>query len=76
MILKVKNICSALALQSKKEQEQHDELVQRQQIIRDVTSADKLTQELADILIERVYVYTDQRIEIQYKIQDLFVDAT
>ena len=50
--------------------------MQRQQIIRDVTSADKLTQELADILIERVYVYTDQRIEIQYKIQDLFVDAT
>jgi len=74
-ILKVKNICAALAAQSKKEQERYEELIQRRQIIRDVTSADKLTQELADLLIERVYVYPDQRIEINYKIQDLFAEV-
>lgn len=71
-ILKVKNICSALAAQAKTEQARHKEQVQRQQIIQEVTSADKLTQTLTDLLIDRVYVYPDKRIEIQCKIQDLF----
>ena len=31
-----------------------------------------LTTELAELLIDRVLVYPDKRIEIAYKIQDIF----
>ena len=34
--------------------------------------ADALTTELAEMLIDRVLVYPDKRIEIAYKIQDIF----
>ena len=34
--------------------------------------SDTLTTELAELLIDRVLVYPDKRIEIAYKIQDIF----
>ena len=30
---------------------------------------------LADLLIDRVYVYPDRRIEINYKVKDIFSDV-
>ena len=36
------------------------------------SDADTLTTELAELLIDRVLVYPDKRIEIAYKIQDIF----
>ena len=37
-----------------------------------IFDADTLTTELAELLIDRVLVYPDKRIEIAYKIQDIF----
>ena len=37
-----------------------------------IFDADALTTELSELLIDRVLVYSDKRIEIAYKIQDIF----
>lgn len=44
----------------------------RQEIAHSVTEANVLTSELTDLLIEKVYVFPDNRIEIVYKVHDLF----
>ncbi len=75
LILRTKNICAAVKAQAKKEQEEHDELVQRNQIVQEISAADGLTQTLVDLLIDRVYVYPDKRIEIAYKVKDIFSDV-
>lgn len=75
LILRTKNIYASVTAQARKEQEQHDELVQRRQIVRELSSADGLTQRLADLLIDRVYVYPDKQIEISYKVKDIFSDV-
>lgn len=72
LILRIKNIYAAVIAQAKKEQAQHEEQVQRDQIVREISAADSLTQRLADLLIDRVYVYPDKRIEISYKVKDIF----
>ena len=36
------------------------------------SDADTLTTELSELLIDRVLVYPDKRIEVAYKIQDIF----
>lgn len=75
LILRTKNTYAAISAQVKEEQEQHDEQVQRNQIVQEISAADGLTQALADLLIDRVYVYPDRRIEISYKIKDIFADV-
>ena len=37
-----------------------------------IFDADALTTELSELLIDRVLVYSDKRIEIAYKIRDIF----
>ena len=75
LILRTKNIYASVIAQAKKEQVQHEEQVQRNQIVRELSAADGLTQRLADLLIDRVYVYPDRRIEINYKVKDIFSDV-
>lgn len=75
LILRTKNIYASVIAQAKKEQAQHEEQVQRNQIVRELSAADSLTQGLADLLIDRVYVYPDKRIEISYKVKDIFSDV-
>ena len=76
LILKAKNAYSVVTAKAKQAKEQHDRLVQRNQIVREVADADRLTQRLTDLMIDRVYVYPDRRIEINYKINDIFSDVT
>lgn len=71
-LLKIQNAHATLTAQAKQAQEQHDEQVQRQAIIREIANADGLNAALADMLIEKVYVFPDKRIEIAYKIRDIF----
>lgn len=71
-ILKTKNAYAIIKAQAKRQQAQHEKQVQRSQIVRELSSADTLSQSLADLLIERVCVYPDKRIEIHYKIKDIF----
>ena len=44
----------------------------RQEIAHSIAEADVLTSELTDLLIEKVYAFPDNRIEIVYKVHDLF----
>lgn len=71
-ILKTKNAYAAIAAQAKKKQEEQARQSSRTEIAKEITDAEGLTPELVSLLIEKVYVFPDKRIEIAYKVQDLF----
>ena len=71
-ILKAKNAYAAIAAQAKKKQEEQARQSSRTEIAKAITDAECLTPELVNLLIEKVYVFPDKRIEIAYKVQDLF----
>lgn len=75
VILQTKNACDAILTQAKREQERHEEQVQRSQIVREISTAEGLTQELADLLIDRVYVYPDGHLDLCYKVTDIFSEV-
>lgn len=59
-------------LQAQKQDEQVRQ-DSRKEATKAILDVDTLTTELAELLIDRVLVYPDKRIEIAYKIQDIFV---
>ena len=71
-ILKVKNAYAAVTAQAKLKREEQARQSSRQNIAHSIAEADVLTSELTDLLIEKVYVFPDNRIEIVYKVHDLF----
>ena len=71
-ILKVKNAYAAVTAQAKLKREEQARQSSRQEIVHSIAEADVLTSELTDLLIEKVYVFPDNRIEIVYKVHDLF----
>jgi len=66
LLLKTKN---AYAKQKQDEQARQDS---RKEASKAIFDADTLTTALAELLIDRVLVYPDKRMEIAYKIQDIF----
>ena len=71
-ILKVKNAYAAVTAQARLKREEQARQSSRQEIVHSIAEADVLTFELTDLLIEKVYVFPDNRIEIVYKVHDLF----
>lgn len=71
-ILKAKNAYAAIAAQAKKKKEEQNRQSSRTEVAKAITNAEGLTPELVNLLIEKVYVFPDKRIEIAYKVQDLF----
>ena len=71
-ILKAKNAYAAIAAQAKKKKEEQDRQSSRTEVAKAITDAEGLTPELVNLLIEKVYVFPDKRIEVAYKVQDLF----
>ena len=71
-LTKTKNAHAALSAQAKEEQESHTEQIQRRSIIQELTAADSLSPTLVDMLIDKVYVFPDKRIEVVYKVKDFF----
>lgn len=67
-----KNICSSAAAQAKSAQCEYETVVKRNEIIKELDIADTLTKALDELLIERVYVFPDNRIEIVYKTRSIF----
>lgn len=45
------------------------------QMAKDISKETTLTQTLADLLIDKVYVYPDNRIEVDWKIRDFCIDV-
>ncbi len=72
LLLKTKNAYAAVMAQAKQKQEQQERDSSRRSAASIVSSADVLTDELADLLIDRVYVFPGNRIEIAYKVKDFF----
>lgn len=71
-ILKAKNAYAAIAAQAKKKKEEQNRQSSRAEIAKAITDAEGLTPELVNLLVEKVYIFPDKRIEIAYKVQDLF----
>ena len=71
-ILKAKNAYAAIAAQAKKKKEEQNRQSYRTEIAQAITDAEGLTPELVSLLIDKVYVFPGKRIEIAYKVQDLF----
>jgi hypothetical protein len=71
-LLKIKNAYAALTTRTKREQAEKEKEAQRRSITKELTEATCLTTVLAKLLSERVRLYPGGRIEIEYKVQDLF----
>ena len=71
-LLKIKNAYAALTAQAKREQEVKEKEARRSSITKELIAATGLTSALADLLIDRVRVYPGNRIEVEYKVRDLF----
>lgn len=72
LLLKTKNAYAAVLAQMKQKQEEQARHDNRQEAARAVFNSEGLTAELTELLIDRVLVYPDKRIEIAYKIKDIF----
>ena len=71
-ILKAKNAYAAITAQAKKKKEEQNRQSCRTEIAQAITNAEGLTPELVNLLIDKVYVFPGKRIEIAYKVNDLF----
>ena len=72
LLLKTKNAYAAVLAQAKQKQDEQARQDSRKEASKAIFDADTLTTELAELLIDRVLVYPDKRIEIAYRIQDIF----
>ena len=64
------DIMSKISTAVKTQQEEKEQNSSRLAAANTVLNADALTPEIIDLLIDRVTVFPDKRIEIAYKIQD------
>ena len=72
MLDEISNAYAALSVQAKQEQEANEKQAQRRNITKELTEATGLTTALTDLLIDKVRVYSSNRIEIACKAQYLF----
>lgn len=61
-----RNVSTAITEQSKSEQDKQEKANLQKKIAAELNAADGLNKSLADLLIKRVYVFPDNRIEIEY----------
>ena len=71
-LLKTKNARSAWMAQAEQTKEADERRQNRERAIREIAEADKLTDALSELLIEKVFVFPGNRIEIAYKTRDIF----
>ncbi len=62
----MKPLCSVVADKAKTAQEDYEESIKNAEIAASIDGADSLTKALVDKLVERVYVFPNNRIEIKY----------
>ncbi len=71
-LLKTKNARTAWMAQAEQTNAAEERRQNRERAIQEINSADRLTDTLSDLLIDKVYVFKENRLEIAYKIQDIF----
>ena len=67
LLLKTKNAYAAVLAQAKQKQDEQAQQDSRTETAKAIFDADTLITDLAELLIDRVLVYPDRRIEIAYK---------
>ncbi len=72
LIADVKNVIAAAAEQAKSVREEYEEIQRQKKIADELKAADALTKSLVDLLIKRVYVFSNNRIEIEYLSRSFF----
>ena len=72
LIADVKNVIAAAAEQAKSMREEYEESLRQKKIAAELKVADTLTKSLVGLLIKRVYVFPDNRIEIEYLSRSFF----
>ena len=71
-LLEVQNTKAVVMARLEAEQEERHHQRQQMDISRMLTESDGLTSELVDLLIDKIYVYPDKRVDIAFKIRDSF----
>ena len=71
-IMRTNNAYAAIAAKAKQKQEELDRQSSRSDVWSAITESTGLTPELVDLLIEKVLVFPGNRIDIIYKVKDLF----
>ena len=61
-----RNACAAAAKQAKINRDEQENSKRKKKIADELNGADTLTKSLVDLLIKRVYVFPDNRIELEY----------
>ena len=61
-----KNVGAVITEEAKSARADYEESVRQKKIADELNAADTLTKALVDLLIKRVYVFPDNRIEIEY----------
>lgn len=69
-LVQAKNVHAAITAQTKQIQSDYEAKLKQREIVREVGSADTLTQALIDRLISKVYIFPGDRIEIEYVTRD------
>ncbi len=67
-----RNVSEVISSQAKSEREEHEKALRQKKIADELNAADTLTKSLVDLLIKRVYVFPDNRIELEYNPQTFF----
>ena len=71
-LLLIKSAYAAVVAQAKKKQEELERRSSRQNAAKLLEDADELTTAMVSLLIEKVRVFPNKKIEIEYKVQDIF----
>lgn len=67
-----KNTHAVIAARAKQAQGDYETSVKQRELATEIESSKTLTQSLVDTLINRIYVFRDNRIEIDYAVRDIF----
>ena len=71
-LLLIKSAYAAVVAQAKKKQEELERRSSRQSAAKLLEDADELTTAMVSLLIEKVRVFPNKKIEIEYKVRDIF----
>ena len=69
-MLEVQNTKALVRARLEAEQEERQHQRQQMDISRMLTESNGLTSELVDLLIDKIYVYPDKRVDVAFKIRD------
>ena len=68
--MQARNVHAAITAQTRQIQSDYEAKLKQREIVQEVGNADTLTQTLIDQLINKVYIFPGDRIEIEYVTQD------